>query len=61
MQQNKVFAIKSIPKNIMNKNFSMLKKEIITLKMADHPNIVRLYEIYEDSKYLHLVMDLCTG
>lgn len=39
----------------------MLKKEIAALKRADHPNIVRLYEIYEDAKYLHLVMDLCKG
>jgi calcium-dependent protein kinase len=28
---------------------------------VDHPNIVRLYEIFEDSKYIHFVMDLCTG
>lgn len=39
----------------------MLKHEIDALRNVDHPNIVRLYEIYEDSKYVHFVMDLCTG
>lgn len=39
----------------------MLKNEIEVIKTADHPNIVRLYEVYEDDKYLHLVMDLLTG
>lgn len=39
----------------------MLKHEIEALRNVDHPNIVRLYEIFEDSKYIHFVMDLCTG
>jgi len=52
------YAIKSIPKKKIKK-FDMLRKEITALKMADHPNIVRLYEVFEDSKYIHLVMDFC--
>lgn len=39
----------------------MLTAEIQTLRLADHPNIVRLYEIFEDNKYIHLVTDLCSG
>jgi calcium-dependent protein kinase len=27
----------------------------------DHPNVIKLHEIYEDSKYVHLVLDLCIG
>jgi calcium-dependent protein kinase len=42
-------------------DFAMLKTEIELLQSADHPNIIKLYETYEDEKYLHLVMELCTG
>eukprot|EP00602_Paraphysomonas_sp_CaronLab_P005513 CAMPEP_0185023902 /NCGR_PEP_ID=MMETSP1103-20130426/6506_1 /TAXON_ID=36769 /ORGANISM="Paraphysomonas bandaiensis, Strain Caron Lab Isolate" /LENGTH=438 /DNA_ID=CAMNT_0027556691 /DNA_START=177 /DNA_END=1493 /DNA_ORIENTATION=+ len=27
----------------------------------DHPNIIRLVDVFEDDKYLHLVTELCTG
>ena len=27
----------------------------------DHPNILRLYEFYEDYNNFHLVTELCTG
>jgi calcium-dependent protein kinase len=28
---------------------------------VDHPNLITIYEVYEDLKYVHIVMDLCTG
>lgn len=31
------------------------------LHSVDHPNIVKLYEIYVDHEYLHLVTELLEG
>lgn len=38
-----------------------LERELEHLMTVNHPNIIRLYEVYEDSNYIHLVMELCTG
>lgn len=38
-----------------------MKREIEIMMFADHPNIIRLFETFEDRRYLHLVMELCTG
>lgn len=53
-------AIKSIPKKSIF-SISKLKTEIKILLTADHPNIVKLFEVYEDSQYIHLVMEMCKG
>lgn len=38
-----------------------LKFEIDILRHLSHPNIVRLYEVYENSSTLLLVTELCSG
>ena len=38
-----------------------LQNEIDILKQVDHPNIVKLFDIYEDDKYFFLVMELMVG
>ena len=38
-----------------------LQNEIDILKQVDHPNIVKLFDIYEDEKYFFLVMELMQG
>lgn len=35
--------------------------EIDILKQVDHPNIVKCYDIYEDEKYIYIVMELLQG
>lgn len=55
------FAIKSIQKQKIAKHRTILKRELEILMYVDHPNIIKLYETYEDQLYLHLVMELCTG
>eukprot|EP00826_Nyctotherus_ovalis_P004770 TRINITY_DN11053_c0_g1_i3.p1 TRINITY_DN11053_c0_g1~~TRINITY_DN11053_c0_g1_i3.p1 ORF type:complete len:187 (-),score=44.12 TRINITY_DN11053_c0_g1_i3:243-803(-) len=58
------FAIKSITKKrIMesNKNVTLICNEIKALRLMSHPNIIKLYEVYEDSVYIHLVMEYIKG
>lgn len=54
------YAIKSIRKKNVHK-VDVLKREIELLQEVDHPNIIKLKEVFEDEKYLHLVTELCTG
>jgi calcium-dependent protein kinase len=37
------------------------RAEIEILKLLDHPNIIQLYETYEDNISIFLVTDLCEG
>jgi len=53
-------AVKIISKSDKN-NPGLLKAEIEVMKMLDHPNVVTLFEIFEDSDTLSLVLELCSG
>jgi len=53
-------AVKTISKAHM-KSIDEFKKEIEIMKLMDHPNIVKLYESFEDHRSVYLVMELCSG
>eukprot|EP00408_Alexandrium_pacificum_P059232 CAMPEP_0171179554 /NCGR_PEP_ID=MMETSP0790-20130122/13314_1 /TAXON_ID=2925 /ORGANISM="Alexandrium catenella, Strain OF101" /LENGTH=503 /DNA_ID=CAMNT_0011644485 /DNA_START=102 /DNA_END=1613 /DNA_ORIENTATION=+ len=53
-------AIKTIAKGQM-KNIDRFKQEIAIMKIMDHPNIIKLYETFEDHRSIYLVMELCNG
>ncbi len=56
------YAIKSISKkNLNEKDFEGLVKEVDIISSLDHPNIIKFYETYHDKYYFHLVMELCKG
>ena len=37
------------------------KQEIVILQTLDHPNVLKLYEYFEDSKNVYLITELCRG
>ncbi|CAD7968716.1 unnamed protein product [Amoebophrya sp. A25] len=55
-------AVKCIPKTSQHmKNIERFKQEVNIMKNCDHPNIVKLFESYEDSRNVYLAMELCQG
>jgi calcium-dependent protein kinase len=57
-------ALKEISKEILNQNAESaeeLKNEIEVLKKLDHPNIVKIFEFYEDDKNLYIINEFCGG
>ncbi|CAG9326197.1 unnamed protein product [Blepharisma stoltei] len=36
-------------------------QEIQVLKTLDHPNILKVFQIFEDKKYFYIVMEFCAG
>lgn len=42
-------------------NVVMLRRELEIMSILDHPNIVKLYETYEDELYVNIVIEYCEG
>ena len=70
---SKVYAIKHkktgdmrvckyiIKKDFKEKDIKTFKEEIKILKQSDHPNIVKLYEVFETPNSFYLIMEMCNG
>jgi serine/threonine protein kinase len=58
----KTFAIKTIDLCIVgSEQLHLLRDEVEIMKMLDHPNVIKLYETFEEENKLHLVLELCEG
>lgn len=42
-------------------SLSMFRREVDLLRSLKHPNIVRVWDVYETAHYFYVVMDLCRG
>ena len=63
-ENGKLYAIKAIDKKKLLKNNMHLMNiinEIEVLRNLNHPNIVKLYEVYESNHYICLVMEYIQG
>ena len=57
------YAIKKIPKNLINieNNHSYFKNEIKSLKLLNHPNIIKYKGLYEDDTSYYICTEYCNG
>ena len=53
-------AVKVVPKKRI-KRPELLTREISIMKQIAHPNVVRLYETFEDRQYIYFAMEVCEG
>mmetsp|Transcript_9472 Transcript_9472/g.38724 ORF Transcript_9472/g.38724 Transcript_9472/m.38724 type:complete len:332 (-) Transcript_9472:94-1089(-) len=56
------FAIKCIKKTMVEgDDIKLLRREIKIMKKVSHPNILKLFEVFEDEEEFFLVMELVQG
>jgi len=56
------FAIKCIKKTMVEgEDIKLLRREVQIMKKVNHPNVLKLYEVFEDDEEFFLVMELVTG
>ena len=42
-----------------NKNLASLINEIDSMRQLQHPNICKMHGLFEDEKFLYIVLDYC--
>jgi calcium-dependent protein kinase len=61
-KSDQIRAIKKIRKDHqLSKEAESLLKDVEILKKLDHPNIVKVYEFYQDESNYYIVTDFCAG
>ena len=55
-------AIKIMSKNDMSPfDLEQVKNEVEILKIANHPNIIKLHSVFESVYYIYIIMEYCAG
>ncbi len=61
-ETKKPVAIKIMAKKNMDKSdMEFAKVEIDILKIGQHPNIIKLYDVFENENYIYIIMEYCSG
>lgn len=53
-------AVKEVTKDRVE-DIDQLRSEVRLLRSVDHPNLIRLFETFEDSQSFYLVLEYCAG
>mmetsp|Transcript_3532 Transcript_3532/g.2566 ORF Transcript_3532/g.2566 Transcript_3532/m.2566 type:complete len:143 (-) Transcript_3532:6-434(-) len=43
------------------KELELQKREIEVLKICQHPNVIRLLDVFENPEYIYIVLEYCAG
>ncbi len=54
-------AIKIIDKKDQQYDKESLEQEIAIMKKVNHPNCIKLHEVFDEKQKMYLVLDLVTG
>eukprot|EP00571_Detonula_confervacea_P004744 CAMPEP_0172313412 /NCGR_PEP_ID=MMETSP1058-20130122/20156_1 /TAXON_ID=83371 /ORGANISM="Detonula confervacea, Strain CCMP 353" /LENGTH=416 /DNA_ID=CAMNT_0013027057 /DNA_START=19 /DNA_END=1266 /DNA_ORIENTATION=- len=57
---SRICAVKIMTKSQIRRK-DRIKREIAFLRQVQHPNIIRLYDAYEDENEVHIVTEMCRG
>ena len=62
-ETSKKFAIKIIDKERMHQEHmeEQLMREISTMKVLDHSNVVKLFDVMQSKKHIYMVLELVSG
>ena len=62
-QTGEEFALKIVPKNILlnSADLERFQREINTLSLLHHPNLVSMIDLFDDDDNFYIVTDLCEG
>lgn len=62
LESGAIRAVKMLSKTKLSKEeIADIAKEIAIITELDHPNILKVFEQYEDKKYLYIVTELIEG
>lgn len=61
-KKDRLYALKEITKDQVDDVFLReMRNEVAILRTLDHPNIVRVYDMFEDKRHIYMVMEYLTG
>ena len=63
-EPTKFYAIKSIYKLDIKKSKRTMKailNEVDIMRDTDHPNIIKIHEVYESNRYVYMITDYYDG